>query len=524
MAGFIDNENGNPVFQRIRESVKSISKFGMKYEDMVIKNSMAVGATEAAFINQNKTNVPDENMMYSLAKQDTMVKQYISYFDKDYKGKRDYLRKFSLNPEIEGVLDIVCDESINYDPSNYYAYPDFLDITTLKEKTREKVYDVFRKIYGIWGFSDDITAWQFFRQFMVDGFLAFEIIWDNRGKEIIGFKELDATSLIPSVEKQPDGRHVNVWIQFPNDPKKTRMLYDSQIIYMSYAKGNSVSRLSYVERLIRPYNTLRIIEYTRVIWSVMNASFKLKMTVPVGSRSPQKAMQTLGELMSIYKEDISLSDDTGELLVDGAPKIQFYKNYLIPQGQNGQPTIEPLTMEGPNLNDPAPLAYFYDRFIEESKIPATRFKGLDGSSSATYSNTADGLDKEEVRFSKFISRLRTNFQDIVIKPLWLQICKDNPELEKDLVFKSQLGLKYISENPFRVNQEMELITKRKESVDSLAAIMEDGDKPYFSQTYLIENFLGLTPADIKANKIAKEKNAKKKEKEGGEEEAPEVTL
>jgi hypothetical protein len=524
MAGFIDNENGNPVFQRIRESVKSISKFGMKYEDMVIKNSMAVGATEAAFINQNKTNVPDENMMYSLAKQDTMVKQYISYFDKDYKGKRDYLRKFSLNPEIEGVLDIVCDESINYDPSNYYAYPDFLDITTLKEKTREKVYDVFRKIYDIWGFSDDITAWQFFRQFMVDGFLAFEIIWDNRGKEIIGFKELDATSLIPSVEKQPDGRHVNVWIQFPNDPKKTRMLYDSQIIYMSYAKGNSVSRLSYVERLIRPYNTLRIIEYTRVIWSVMNASFKLKMTVPVGSRSPQKAMQTLGELMSIYKEDISLSDDTGELLVDGAPKIQFYKNYLIPQGQNGQPTIEPLTMEGPNLNDPAPLAYFYDRFIEESKIPATRFKGLDGSSSATYSNTADGLDKEEVRFSKFISRLRTNFQDIIIKPLWLQICKDNPELEKDLVFKSQLGLKYISENPFRVNQEMELITKRKESVDSLALIMEDDDKPYFSQTYLIENFLGLTPADIKANKIAKEKNAKKKEKEGGEEKAPEVTL
>ena len=524
MAGFIDNENGNPVFQRIRESVKSISKFGMKYEDMVIKNSMSVGATEAAFINQNKTNVPDENMMYSLAKQDTMVKQYISYFDKDYKGKRDYLRKFSLNPEIEGVLDIVCDESINYDPSNYYAYPDFLDITTLKEKTREKVYDVFRKIYDIWGFSDDITAWQFFRQFMVDGFLAFEIIWDNRGKEIIGFKELDATSLIPSVEKQPDGRHVNVWIQFPNDPKKTRMLYDSQIIYMSYAKGNSVSRLSYVERLIRPYNTLRIIEYTRVIWSVMNASFKLKMTVPVGSRSPQKAMQTLGELMSIYKEDISLSDDTGELLVDGAPKIQFYKNYLIPQGQNGQPTIEPLTMEGPNLNDPAPLAYFYDRFIEESKIPATRFKGLDGSSSATYSNTADGLDKEEVRFSKFISRLRTNFQDIIIKPLWLQICKDNPELEKDLVFKSQLGLKYISENPFRVNQEMELITKRKESVDSLALIMEDDDKPYFSQTYLIENFLGLTPADIKANKIAKEKNAKKKEKEGGEEEAPEVTL
>jgi hypothetical protein len=305
------------------------------------------------------------------------------------------------------------------------------------------------------------------------------------------------------------------------------MLYDSQIIYMSYAKGNAVSRLSYTERLIRPYNTLRIIEYTRVIWSVMNASFKMKMTVPVGSRSPQKAMQTLGELMSIYKEDVRLSDDTGELLIDGSPKIQFYKNYLIPQGQNGQPTIEPLTMEGPNLNDPAPLAYFYDRFIEESKVPATRFKGLDGSSSAaTFVNAAEGLDKEEIRFSKFINRLRTNFQDIIIKPLWLQVCKDNPELEKDLVFKSQLGLRYISENPFRINQEMELITKRKESVDSLIAIVGDEDKPYFSAAYLIENYLGLTPSDIKANKIAKEKKAKEKEKEGkeGEDKEPEVTL
>ena len=134
------------------------------------------------------------------------------------------------------------------------------------------------------------------------------------------------------------------------------------------------------------------------------------------------------------------------------------------------------------------------------------------------------MDKEEIRFSKFISRLRTNFQDIIIKPLWLQLCKENPELEKDLIFKSQLGLKYISENPYRANQEMELITKRKESVDALATIMEDGDKPYFSQAYLIENFLGLTPSDIKANKIAKEKKAKEKEKEGGKEEAPEVTL
>jgi hypothetical protein len=258
----------------------------------------------------------------------------------------------------------------------------------------------------------------------------------------------------------------------------------------------------------------------------MNASYKMKMTVPVGSRSPQKAMQTLGELMSVYKEDVSLSDDTGELLIDGSPKIQFYKNYLMPSSQNGTPTIEPLNTEGPDLNDTAPLAYFYDKFIQESKVPATRFKGLDGSSTASYSGAADGLDKEEIRFSKFISRLRSIFQDILIKPLWIQACKDNPFLEKDLAFRSQLGLKYISDNQFKINQEMEIITKRKEIVDALNGVMDDEDKPYFSMSYLIENFMGLTYKDIVANKEAKERKEKEKEKEGGnkKEGDEEVTL
>lgn len=533
MAGFTDNNDPSqsPVIQRIRDSLKRLSTFGMKYDDMVIRNSQAVGATEASFLNKNKSNVEDEGMLWTLAKQDITTKQFISYFDKDYKGKRDYLRKFSLNPEIEWVLDILCDESISYDAFNYFAYPDVLDFTDLSDKVKEDLYDNYKKIYEVWGFNDDITAWQYFRQFLVDGFLAFEIIYDNSGKEIIGFKEIDAVTIVPSVEKQPDGSFLNTWTQFPQDPRKRRVLYDPQIIYISYAKGNSVSRISYTERLIRPYNILRIIEYTRVIWSVMNASFKMKMTVPIGTRSQQKGMQTLGELMSIYKEDVQFNDDTGELLMDGRPRIQFYKNYLMPQSSTGTPTIEPLTTEGPNLNDTTPLNYFYDKFSMESKIPASRFHGPDGGNTSAYVNAAEGLDKEEIRFSKFISRLRSIFQEILVKPLWIQMVKKYPKLSDDFMFKSQLGLQYFSDSPFKINQEMEMLLKRKESITAMSALMEDGEKPYFSTSFLVENFLGISQQDILANKTAvkkkkeeAEKEAKKKKeeeekkaKEGGEE-------
>jgi hypothetical protein len=525
MAGFTDSTpSGSPVVQRIRDSLKKLSTFGMKYDDMVIRNSQAVGVSEAAFLNKNKSNVEDETMLWTLAKQDITTKQFISYFDKDYKGKRDYLRKFSLNPEVEWVLDTICDESISYDPSNFFAYPDFLDLTDINEKVKDELYDIYKKLYDIWGFCDDITAWQYFRQLLVDGFLCFEIIYDNTGKEIIGFKELDPVTIIPSVEKQVDGSFLNTWMQFPQDPKRRRILYDPQVIYISYAKGNAISRVSYVERLIRPYNILRIIEHTRVIWSVMNASFRLKMTVPIGTKSQQKGMQTLGELMSVYKEDMQLNDDTGELLVDGRPKIQFYKNYLMPSGVNGTPRIEPITNEGPNLNDTTPLNYFFDKFVQESKVPSSRFHGPDGGTSSTYANAAEGLDKEEIRFFKFISRLRSLFQEILTKPMWIQMVKKYPNLEKDFMFKSQLGLDYFSDNPFRVNQEMDIINKRKESVTSMQALVGDDEKPFFSTAFLIENFLGLSNQDIQANKEAikrkeeeKKKEEKKAGKEGGEE-------
>ena len=113
MAGFIENPQGSPIFQRIRDSVKNLSNFGLNYGDMVVKNSQAIGQTEAAFL--KKGLIEDETMLYALARQDTTSKQYVSYFDKDYKGKRDYLRKFSLNPEIEFILDVVNDESISYE-------------------------------------------------------------------------------------------------------------------------------------------------------------------------------------------------------------------------------------------------------------------------------------------------------------------------------------------------------------------------------------------------------------------------
>ena len=517
MPGFLNDNRVSPFFNNLFNTLKKIGSFGMSYGDMVVKNSQAIGPSENAFLKSG--GIVDENFLYSLRKADTTAKQYIAYFDRNFQTKQVYLRNLAINPEIEFILDTVCDESIVYDSKNFFAYFVNVDIEGIGSEIEEKIAERFKELYNLFGFNEGIAAWHYFRTFLIDGIIAFEIIFDTRGKSIIGFKELDPASLLPSVEKQPDGSVIEVWIQYPDNPQLSRKLYDSQILYISYAKGNTISRLSYTERLIRSYNLLRIMEHTRIIWNVMNSSYRMTMTVPIGTRSPQKAKQSLAELMSIYKEDIRLDNSSGELSVNGRPNIQFFKNYLMPSSPNGTPTITPLTGSGDAtpFSDLKALAYFADKLKLDSKIPYSRFDRDQRGTEGTFQGNAEGLDQEEIRFFKFITRLRSIFQDILIKPLWIQFCLDYPEHSKNFMIKSQFGLDYVKDNDFAENRYMEILNARKDQVAKIAGLLDSDGNPFFSLRYTIDRYLGMTDDDKIANEKAKAATKKRKEKEKKEE-------
>jgi hypothetical protein len=507
MAGFIDRAGTNPIFGQISKSLKTLSSLGMKYDDMVVKQSRAVGVTEAEFGLQGY--LPEE-FLYSLALSDIGQKKFIAFFDKDYKSRRDYLRKFAMNPEIEFILDTVADEAIVYDDSNFFAEIDtavlkgILDPDNAKELLSE-INGMYKKIYAHFHFNEGHDAWGYFRQLLIDGFLSFEIVYDPEGKNIIGFKEIDATSIRPGVEKGGDGVYRKIWVQYEDIPAMKRVLLDSQIIYISYAKGNFTGRVSYAERLVRSFNLLRVMENSRVIWNIMNSSFRLKMVVPIGTKSPQKAKESLAEMMAIYKEDISLNYDSGELSVNGKPAMQFYKNYLFPSKNGEQPEIETIGGDGYDLSDTDALKYFEDKLKLDSKIPFSRFdRTQDGGS---FSISADGMARDEIRFNRFIVRLRSIFQEILIKPLFIQVGLKHPELAEDELFKSALALSFNADNLFEEMKEMDVMDKRASLIQTLMGITEKmpdstgmmQDVPFFDPQFLIQKYLKLSKTDIDRN-------------------------
>ena len=286
------------------------------------------------------------------------------------------------------------------------------------------------------------------------------------------------------------------------------MLFDSQIIYLSYSQINSPQRVSYVERLVRSFNLLRIMEHSRIIWAVTNASFKTQFTIPVGGKSKTRAKQSLAQLMNNYREVVDFDFESGEIKTNGKPMMPFNKEYWLPSKDGETPEIQTVGGDGPDLGDTESLKYFSDKLKVASKIPFSRFDRENGSGS--YEMDASGMMRDEIKYSKFINRLRSIFQEILVKPLYLQTVINHPELKKDMNFKAGLGLEYVKDNVFEEMKEMELMTKRIDFIGNMKTQLsvtdaEMNETPFFELGFLVKRFGKFTRDDLIANERAERK-------------------
>jgi hypothetical protein len=509
MAGFLDS---NPL-RGLRSGLTALSRFGMKYDDLLVKNSQAIGYIEGQMTGFNNA-MGDDLMRATLALSDTtssLKNKSIAFFQLDYVQKRERLRDLASNGEIEFIIETITDDAIVYDEDNRFCYPNDLigeinyrgknkeERLNYQEKVIDKYRENFEKIYSAWSFDRGISAWQYFYQWLIEGHLAFEIIYDNltNPKDIIGFKELDPSTLYPEVKKDAAGLIYLQWAQRDPLNKMNRTLTDSQIIYISYSNEFRTKRVSFVERLVRSFNLLRLIEHSKVIWHTMNAPIRLKTTVPVGTKSMQKAKEDVREFTNTLKEDISFDGSTGELSVDGKPNILFYKNYVLPVNDRGEKIeIEALEYPGPNLSGSELLKYFHDKLKLDSKLPYSRWSEGQGA----YTMNAEGISREEIRYNKFVKRLRSAYKELITKPLYLQMCLDVKDLKADHKFANAVGMVWHDDNVFEEIKNQELLNKRLATLNSMKAVVDDENKPYFSTEYLIKEYLKLSDEDIEKNR------------------------
>ncbi len=492
----------------------------MKYEDLLIKNSQSIGFIESQLMQARGSALPggqtDSLARATMAISDTtsaLRTKAIAFFQLDYATKRERLRDLASNGEIEFVIESITDDVIVFDEDNRFAYPNDLVGEMLykgknkeqrlkyQEKVIEKYNENFEKIYNAWGFNEGISAWQYFYQWLIEGHLAFEILYDDlqNPREIIGFKEIDPSTLYPQIKKDSLGKIFLEWAQKVPGESKVRTLTDSQVLYLSYSNHFRTKRISFVERMVRSFNLMRVIEHSKVIWHTMNAPIRLTTKVPIGSKSLNKAKEDVREFANQLKEDIFFDTNTGEIQVDGRPNLLFYKNYILPvNDQNQAIEIAPLEYAGPNMSGSELLNYFKEKLKMDSKIPYSRWDSANGA--GQYTMNAEGIRREEIRYNKFVTRLRSAFKELLTKPLYLQMCLDFKDLKDDYRFKNAVGINWHDDNVFEEIKQQDLLNKRLATLNALKGVVDDEGKPYFSTEYLVKEYLKMSDEDLLKNK------------------------
>lgn len=504
----------------ITKLFSNLSRLGMDYDDEIIENMRAVPADPNLMTDQEK--LMDKSLLASI-NSNWKVKsdRDKNFFEKDYGVKREALRQLALQPELEDILDTMTNESIVYDSNySYFAEPyiDTKDYEGFTKDSKDKINKLlssnYQRLYKLLNWR--VNAWDDFKRWLIEGILAWEIVYDSleNPTKIIGLIPIDATTLTKKIENNK-----TYYIQFAGVNGRERKLLDSQVVYVQYQETNAIARISYLERLIRPFNIYRIIEQAQLIWTITNASYKMKFTIPVKNMSRAHAMQTLSSAMNRYKEDIKFVGDTGELTVNGQVNLPFNKEYWMPETESGSPQIETLGGEGPELNDSDYLKFFKNQLYKISKIPLSRFDQESGET--WFGADASSVARTEIDFGRFVTRLRNTFSQIILKPLIIQLCIDMPELQEERPFLNSIQLKYNSYNIFEELLEMDLMQKRVEFIQMMKDSMVDMDPngcevKFFSSEFLVKKYLKMSDADLAENAKMKEKEMEELNLAGGE--------
>lgn len=503
----------------------TLSRYGMTYTDQVLKNMQAVPADRNL---QNKEDIGYHQSLYQGWDNSWTPKKEEdkSYSEKALIEKVLVLRKMATQPELEDILDILANECIVYDNDESYIATPFMDtalIQELNEKSAEEIRRCvdtsFYKLYMLLDFKRN--AWSLFKRWLIDGVLAFEIVYDDleHPKSIIGIIPIDPTIITRKVDQ--DG--TEKWIMFKDMVGLERTLLSSQIIYIKYSeRDDGVDRQSYLERLIRPFNIYRIIEQAQIIWTTTQASFKMMFTIPVAGMNKARGLQTLQSAMNRYKEEITFNSETGELLTNGKVNQIFNKEYWMPENENGKPEIETLVDNGPQLNDSDQLTYHLNKLYKISKIPLGRF---DKDAQATwFGSDPAAVLRDEINFGRFVNRLRATWSEIILKPLRIQVSLSIPDIKNDKRILDAISLRFNTYNQFTEMMEIEIDTKRVEFIqtmhDSLTTQDAEGnDVSFFSQKFLVLKYLKMSEADLELNeKYLLEEKFKKKSGNDEEEE------
>lgn len=425
-------------------------------------------------------------------------------------NERDLILKYrtaATQPECDSAISDITNAAIISDDDSA-PVSIILDDLELGEPIKKKIIEEFEKVVSLFNFSEN--GHEYFRRWYIDGRLYFHIIpEDNPKKGISELREVESTRIkkvrevTTKIDKATGVKTVSTsaeYFQYTEGLHSDNTtgsagigairVDPNSIVYVPSGVLDEKRKtvISHLHKSLKLVNQLRMMEDSLVIYRISRAPERRIFYIDVGNLPKGKAEEYVQSIMSKYRNKLVYDAATGDIR-DDRKVMSMMEDFWLPRKEGGRGTEITTLPSGQNLGEIEDVKFFQQKLYRSLNVPISRLEGESGFNIGR----ATEISRDEVKFHKFITRLRKKFSYLLIDCLRVQLLLKSIITEDDWdTIKENIAIDFAEDNFFSELKEFEILRERMAMLDTVAPHVGR----YFSDAWVRANILRQNAQDI----------------------------
>lgn len=441
------------------------------------------------------------------------------YVDIDGSGSKDNYqlvmkyRGVAIHPECDAAIEDIVNESIVIDDESPGVSIE-LEKIEASESIKEQITEEFANILRMLNFNED--GHDIFRRWYIDGKIYHHLVVDpsNEKMGIQDIRFIDAPKMrkVKEIKKKKDPltnadiiENVKEYYIYQETPGKggagsintsqNRQAVKFTEDSISYVTSGLLDErrkkvLSHLQKAIKPVNQLRMMEDSLVIYRLARAPERRIFYIDVGNLPKGKAEEYMKNIMAKYRNKLVYDANTGDLR-DDRKHMSMLEDFWLPRREGNRSTEISSLPGGDNLGQIDDIIYFQKRLYKALNVPLQR---LDQENNGFSIGRSTEISRDEVKFQKFIDRLRNRFSHLFLRILKKQLILKKVITEADWAkWERDIRVDYNRDNHFAELKESEILKERVQTLDMVSQYVGE----YFTKDWVMKNVLKLSEEDMK---------------------------
>ena len=430
--------------------------------------------------------------------------QYIDIDGDKSKDNSTLIQKYrgvAMHPEVDAAIEDITNEAVS--GGDELAVKLDMDKVELSKSIKTKIQEEFDDILYMLKFQD--LGHDIFRSWYVDGRKVYHLVVDEKNpkKGILDIRPVDSAKVRKVKEiirkKDPitgatiiEGQNeYYIYQEKPGEQNSGIRLTKDSVVYATSGLLDASQKhvVSYLHKALKPINQLRMMEDSLVIYRLARAPERRIFYIDVGNLPKGKAEEYMKGIMTRYRNKLVYDAGTGEIK-DDRKHMSMLEDFWLPRREGGRGTQIDTLPSGQNLGEIDDIVYFQKRLYRSLNVPINR---LEQESQFSLGRSTE-ISRDELKFQKFIDRLRRRFSILFREMLKRQIILKGIITEEDWEdISNNINFEFVRDNHFTELKEAELLREKLQTLDQVQQYVGE----YFSKEWVMKNILRFDDDQIK---------------------------